>query len=112
MWTEHIDHDWSARRVRLALSRLPGLILQDQRQQTPFKISYYYDRDHAPTLDELNTLLRQQEITANAGLSFGQFLDVLPARAQRARPCVTSHNAWRYRSSRCSSPAVRARTRI
>ena len=97
VWTEHIDHDWSARRVRLALSRLPGLILQDQRQQTPFKISYYYDRDHAPTLDELNTLLRQQEITANAGLSFGQFLDVLPARASKGQ-------ALRYVAQRLEIP--------
>ena len=85
LWAEHIDHDWSARRVKRALSRLPGLIPQEQRHQTPFKISYYYDGEDAPTVEEINTLLRQQEITANVILSFGQFLDVIPARASKGQ---------------------------
>jgi sucrose-phosphate synthase len=83
--------------VRLALSRLPGLIPQDQRQQTPFKISYYYDTRYAPSIDELNTLLRQQEITANVILSFGQFLDVIPARASKGQ-------ALRYVAQRLDIP--------
>jgi sucrose-phosphate synthase len=97
VWADHIDHAWSARRVRLALSRLPGLIPQDQRQQTPFKISYFYDRQLAPDLDELNTLLRQQEITAHVVLSFGQFLDVIPARASKGQ-------ALRYAAQRLDIP--------
>jgi sucrose-phosphate synthase len=85
VWTDHIDHDWSPRRVKQALSQLPGMKLQEQHQQTRFKISYYYDRAHAPRLEEIVTLLRQHEITANATLSFGQFLDVLPARASKGQ---------------------------
>ena len=84
-WTDHIDYDWSNRRVRVALSRIPGLIPQEQKEQTSFKISYYYDKDQAPTLDEINTLLRQDEITAHTLLSFGQFLDILPARASKGQ---------------------------
>jgi sucrose-phosphate synthase len=85
VWKEHIDHHWSARRVTLALASIPGLLRQEQKQQTPFKISYYYDERAAPSLDEINTLLRQQEITANTLLCFGQFLDVLPARASKGQ---------------------------
>jgi len=85
VWADHIDQDWSPRRVKQALSRVPGIKPQEQRQQTPFKISYYYDREHAPGLEEIVTLLRQQEITANVTLSFGQFLDVLPARASKGQ---------------------------
>ena len=97
VWTDHIDQHWSARRVRLALSRVPGLVPQEQRHQTPFKISYYYDCHEAPSLDELNTLLRQQEITANVTLSFGQFLDVIPARASKGQ-------ALRYAAQRLDIP--------
>ncbi len=97
VWADHIDYDWSVRRIRLALSRLPGLIPQDQRQQTPFKISYFYDERNAPSLDELNTLLRQQEITANVVMSFGQFLDVVPARASKGQ-------ALRYVAQRLEIP--------
>ncbi len=84
-WTDHIDYDWSNRRVKIALSQVPGLILQEQKEQTPFKISYYYDQDKAPTVDEINTLLRQEEITAHTLLSFGQYLDILPARASKGQ---------------------------
>jgi sucrose-phosphate synthase len=97
LWADHIDHDWSARRVKIALSRIPGLIPQDQRQQTQFKISYYYDEDLAPGLDELNTMLRQQEISANVVLSFGQFLDVIPTRASKGQ-------ALRYVAQRLEIP--------
>jgi sucrose-phosphate synthase len=97
VWANHIDYDWSVRRVRKALSGLPGLILQDQRQQTPFKISYYYASELAPSLDEINTLLRQQEITANVVLSFGQFLDVIPSRASKGQ-------ALRYVAQRLDIP--------
>ena len=85
VWADHIDHDWSLRRIKTALSRVAGLIPQDQRQQTPFKLSYYYDENNAPSSDELNALLRQQEITANLTVSFGQFLDVIPARASKGQ---------------------------
>jgi sucrose-phosphate synthase len=97
LWSQHIDHDWSIRRVRLALSQVPGLISQEQRQQTPFKISYFYDALHAPSPDELNTLLRQQEISANVIVSFGQFLDVIPARASKGQ-------ALRYVAQRLEIP--------
>ena len=85
VWVDHIDHDWSARRVRQVLSQVPGLLPQEQKQQTPFKASWYYDRHKAPRLEEIVSLLRQQEITANAQLSFGQFLDVVPARASKGQ---------------------------
>ena len=97
VWAAHIDYDWSVRRIKLALSRLPGLIPQVQRQQTPFKVSYYYDEQHAPSLDEINALLRQQEITANVMLSFGQYLDVIPARASKGQ-------ALRYAANRLEIP--------
>jgi sucrose-phosphate synthase len=97
VWLDHIDHDWSQRRIRQALTSLPGLVMQPQKQQTPFKVSYYYDEGVAPSQSEINTLLRKQEITANVVVSFGQFLDVLPMRASKGQ-------ALRYVAQRFDVP--------
>lgn len=96
-WADHIDHDWTPRRINKLLSELPGLARQPKSEQTPFKISYYYDENKAPGLDEIITLIRQKEITANVILSFGQFLDVIPSRASKGQ-------ALRYVAQRLEIP--------
>jgi sucrose-phosphate synthase len=82
-WADHVDHDWSDQRIRRILGALPGLKSQPKIEQTPFKASYYYDPELAPTIEEIISLLRQKEITSNVILSFGQFLDVIPSRASK-----------------------------
>jgi sucrose-phosphate synthase len=96
-WTDHIDHDWTPSRISNLLNALPGLKRQPKSEQSSFKISYYYDSKKAPTIDELYILLRQKELTANVILSFGQFLDVVPARASKGQ-------ALRYVSQRLEIP--------
>ncbi|MDM8548377.1 HAD-IIB family hydrolase [Candidatus Venteria ishoeyi] len=96
-WADHIDHDWVPRRIKKLLSALPGLTRQIKSEQTPFKISYYYSVDKAPSLDEIITMIRQKEITANVSLSFGQFLDIIPARASKGQ-------ALRYVAQRLEIP--------
>lgn len=82
-WAAHIDHHWSRRRVVAALEGQPGMKLQPRKTQTPFKVSWYYDPEEALPVDELIALLHQQEITANVFLSFGQYIDIVPARASK-----------------------------
>lgn len=82
-WLEHIDHLWAPRTVRRVLQGVPGLRLQPAQQQGRFKLSYFVDAETAPPLAELQRLLHQAELSVNAILSFGQFLDVLPARASK-----------------------------
>ncbi len=96
-WADHIDHDWKPGRINQLLSELPGLTLQPKSTQTSFKISYYYDADRAPALDEIIAMIRQKEITANVILSFGQFLDVIPSRASKGQ-------ALRYVAQRLEIP--------
>jgi sucrose-phosphate synthase len=96
-WTDHIDHDWTPRRINKLLSEMPGLTRQPKSEQTPFKISYYYDENRAPSLDEIIMQIRQKEITANVILSFGQFLDVIPSRASKGQ-------ALRYVAQRLEIP--------
>jgi len=96
-WADHVDHDWSGQRVRRILSRLSGLDPQSKSEQTPFKVSYYYDPESAPIVEEIVSQLRQKDITANVMLSFGHFLDIIPSRASKGQ-------AVRYISQRLDIP--------
>jgi len=82
-WANHIDHHWNPKALRRILKDLLGIKLQPAEEQGPFKISYYIDPAEAPTLEEINSLLHQYEQNVNAFLAFGQFLDIIPARASK-----------------------------
>jgi sucrose-phosphate synthase len=96
-WVDHIDHDWRHERIRRELDELPGLKLQEKGSLGRFKISYFYDAQKAPTVDEITSLLHQRELNANVTVSFGQFLDVIPARASKGQ-------ALRYAALRLDIP--------
>jgi sucrose-phosphate synthase len=82
-WTDHIDHDWSRPRIERLLREEPGLKLQPQGRQNEFKLSYFHDPKLARPVEDLVVLLHQHELTANVISSFGQFLDIVPARASK-----------------------------
>ncbi len=82
-WSNHIDHSWRRKAVRRVLDELPGLNLQPKTEQSQFKVSYYYDPAVAPDVDEIVHLLHQHEQTVHLVLAFGQYLDVVPARASK-----------------------------
>lgn len=97
VWANHIDHDWNPKQIRRVLGSLPGLELQPRKEQSPTKISYYYDPKIAPSVDEMVKLLRQHELTCNVISAFGQYLDVLPSRASKGQ-------ALRYACQRLDIP--------
>jgi sucrose-phosphate synthase len=82
-WSNHIDHSWRRKAVRRVLDELPGLNRQPKTEQSQFKVSYYYDPAVAPDVDEIVHLLHQHEQTVHVVLAFGQYLDVVPARASK-----------------------------
>lgn len=96
-WADHIDHDWNPGRVRKTLAGLPGLELQSKREQSHFKVSWFYDPEKAPSLNEIIALIRKREINANVFCSFGQFLDFVPSRASKGQ-------ALRYVAQRLDIP--------
>ncbi len=99
-WTRHIEKQWTPRVIRRLLDPLPGLERQPPEEQSPFKISYFIDPAKAPTMEEINHLLYQEEQSTNVILSFGQFLDVLPLRASKGL-------ALRYVAARWDIPLDR-----
>ncbi|NCA68613.1 MAG: HAD-IIB family hydrolase [Sphingobacteriia bacterium] len=82
-WSEHIDHLWKPQAVRRALEDIPGLLPQARREQSRFKIAYHYDPNLAPPVDEITALLRTHDLSVNVVHAFGQFLDILPVRANK-----------------------------
>lgn len=82
-WTNHIDHQWNPKALRRILDELPGLKLQAKSEQLNFKMSYFYDPSLAPSRDEIISLLRQEDLNVNVTTSYGQFLDIVPARASK-----------------------------
>jgi sucrose-phosphate synthase len=96
-WVEHIDYDWTPRRIVRLLDHLPGLSRQPKREQALHKISYFIDVENAPDQQAIVALLRQHEVSANVVFSFGQFIDVIPSRASKGQ-------ALRYVAQRLDIP--------
>ncbi len=82
-WSRHVDHAWNPEAVRRTLAELPGIRLQPKAEQSRFKISFFIDPRKSPNLEEINSLLHQADLSVNTFLSFGQFLDIVPARASK-----------------------------
>ncbi|MES0326681.1 MAG: HAD-IIB family hydrolase [Gammaproteobacteria bacterium] len=84
-WADHIDHYWSRQRIQRIIAGLPGLEMQPKSEQTAFKLSYYYNPEIAPTVEEIVSQLQQKDITANVMLSYGHCLDIVPSRASKGQ---------------------------
>jgi sucrose-phosphate synthase len=93
-WSQHIDRRWTPQEVRRVLSGLPGVELQPKLQQSRFKISYFYHSDLAPSIEEINSLLYQEDLAVNAIISFGQYLDIVPIRASKGQALRYVADRW------------------
>ncbi|MEJ1297514.1 MAG: HAD-IIB family hydrolase [Candidatus Sedimenticola sp. (ex Thyasira tokunagai)] len=93
-WREHIDHLWKPQSVRRLLNELPGLKPQRKIEQSRFKIAYHYDKSEAPSVEELNDLLHQRDLTCNVIHAFGQYLDIVPVRASKGQALRYVAQRW------------------
>ncbi|QSX33060.1 glycosyltransferase [Shewanella avicenniae] len=84
-WEEHVDHDWNPRAIRRILRKVDGLSLQDESEQSKFKISFHIDPAYQDSLtrDRIMKLLRQEEQSINVFITAGQNLDITPARVSK-----------------------------
>lgn len=93
-WGHHIDHTWTPQVLRRILETVPGLRLQPKTEQSRFKVSYYFDAAVAPPIADIQSLLRQQELSVNATISFGQYLDIVPERASKGQALRHVASLW------------------
>lgn len=98
-WTSYIDYQWAPHKVRQLLAEFEGLELQPKREQSRFKVSYYIDPTIAD-IEEIRRLLHREGLAAHVLCAFGQFLDILPARASKGL-------ALRYVADRMQIPLSR-----
>lgn len=95
IWARHINYRWGPDLLREAMERLPGVELQEDLAQRPFKISYYVDTSRAPSVDEIKSRLRKADLSVNVIFSHGEFLDLLPIRASKGRAVRWVAMRWR-----------------
>ncbi len=94
-WNHHIDHWWTPSVLRRIMDALPGLSLQPRDQQSRFKLSYNVDKTIAPPMEEILTLLRQQEVSVHTTFSLDQYIDFVPARASKGQAIRYVANRWK-----------------
>lgn len=82
-WTRHIEKQWTPHVVRRVLDEVPGLSLRPRDQQSEFKVSYLYDPELAPPIDEISASLFQEDQAVNVLYSHGHYLAVIPLRASK-----------------------------
>jgi len=93
-WLRHINHLWTPLAIRRILADQPGLELQPASDLSRFKLSYFIDPEVAPDLQQIISLLRQNDQAANCLLSFGQYLDIVPVRAGKGAALRWFSEMW------------------
>jgi sucrose-phosphate synthase len=82
VWSKYIDYQWAPHKIRRILAEYPGLEMQPKVEQSRFKLSYFIDPNIAD-IEDIQRLLLQDGQLAHVLMSFGQYLDIMPARASK-----------------------------
>ncbi len=80
-WRKHINFRWEPKRIRQVLNEVEGLYIQEENEQSKFKISYKVDFSIAPKPADLRKILRKNGIRAKCIISLNMFMDIIPCRA-------------------------------
>lgn len=97
-WESHIDYQWKRNELQNALSKFPGLRLQEPAAQWPYKLSYYVgDNFSEDQLKSIYKFLDEWKLRAKILLTENKYLDVLPFRASKG-------SAIRYLSYKWKMP--------
>lgn len=93
-WRKSIGYAWRPEEIREALSKVPGLTLQDEASQSEFKISYRYDSRLKITSSQIKKTLREAGLRAKVVMSLGTFLDIIPVRG--GSDLSVRHVLWKW----------------
>jgi len=97
-YESHIDYQWKRDELQKALSKFPGIHMQEPNAQWQFKLSYYVDEDFDDdNLADLHKFLDDHKLRAKVLLTENRYLDFLPFRASKG-------NAMRYLSYKWKVP--------
>ena len=83
-YESYIDYQWKRNELQNALSKFPGIRLQEPAAQWRFKLSYYVDDDFTQDdLADLYKFLDDRKLRVKMLLTENHFLDLLPFRASK-----------------------------
>ena len=83
-YESYIDYQWKRNELQNALSKFPGIRLQEPAAQWRFKLSYYVDDDFSEDdLADLYKFLDDRKLRVKMLLTENHFLDLLPFRASK-----------------------------
>lgn len=85
-WEKHIRFQWKREKLKELLNDYPGLTLQEDEAQTPFKLSYYVGAGFGDDqLADLHHLLHSRQLRARLFLTDNRHLDLVPPRAGKGK---------------------------
>jgi sucrose-phosphate synthase len=79
-WRKSMGYAWKPDAIREVMSRLPGVSLQAEDNQSDFKISYELDSSSSTTVAQIKKALREANLRAQVVFSLGMYVDVIPVR--------------------------------
>jgi sucrose-phosphate synthase len=82
-WSRHIDYRWKPGRIREIMQDISGVVLQDDKNQRRFKLSYNFIPGEFDGIRKIRKLMRRSGLHAKIIHSHGKFLDFLPLRASK-----------------------------
>ncbi len=85
----HIDYHWKRKELENALSKFPGIHLQEPGAQWRFKLSYYVNENfNEDDLANLYKFLDDHKLRAKVLLTENLYLDFLPFQGQQRKCCT------------------------
>jgi sucrose-phosphate synthase len=80
-WERQIRYRWQPERVLRTLQDLPGLRLEQNVEQTHYRLRYLVEGDAPAALSDVRKRLRQAGVQATPILDHERHIDVVPSRA-------------------------------
>lgn len=97
-WESHINYQWKREELQEVLKQFPGIRLQEEAAQWPFKLSYYVNEAFKEDdVANLYKFLDDKKLRVKMLLTENHYLDLLPFRASKG-------NAVRYLSYKWEVP--------
>ena len=93
-WRKSIDFAWDPEAIRRTLEPLEGVELQDDVEQSEFKIGYKLDQNSSISSAEIKKLLRGAGLRAKVVESLGVFVDIIPVRG--GSDLSLRHVLWKW----------------
>jgi sucrose-phosphate synthase len=93
----HIDYQWKRNELQNALSKFPGITLQEPAAQWRFKLSYYVDKNFTEDdTADLYKFLDDRKLRAKILITESHYLDFLPFRASKGSAVRYLSYKWKH----------------